>query len=107
VDSLGLCDFFTGDTASEIFLEMYRALTGIAYTPDSLKACGRRIYSLERRMNNMLGRDRAYDAYVPPKLKVPMTRGAHQGRAVDEARYNAILDAYYEIQGWSPTGLAG
>jgi aldehyde:ferredoxin oxidoreductase len=107
VDSLGLCDFFTGDTASEVFLEMYRALTGISYTPDSLKACGRRIYSLERRLNNLLGRDRAYDAYVPPKLKVPMTSGAHRGRAVDEARYNAILDAYYEIQGWSRDGLAG
>jgi hypothetical protein len=36
-----------------------------------------------------------------------MTRGAHQGRAVDEARHNAILDAYYEIQGWSRDGLAG
>ena len=107
VDSLGLCDFFTGDTASDVFLEMYQALTGIAYAPDSLKACGRRIYALERSLNNLLGRDRVYDAYVPPKLKVPLTRGAHRGRAVDEARYNAILDAYYEIQGWSRDGLAG
>jgi aldehyde:ferredoxin oxidoreductase len=105
VDSLGLCDFFTGDTASDLFLELYQALTGFAYTPDSFKACGRRIYTLERKLNNLLGRDRAYDAYVPPKLKVPMTRGAHQGRAVDEARHKAILDAYYQIQGWSPNGL--
>ncbi|MBM3297046.1 MAG: hypothetical protein FJY83_05530, partial [Candidatus Aminicenantes bacterium] len=106
VDSLGLCDFFTGDPASESFLRLYAALTGIDYTPEELKACGRRIYGLERRMNNLLGRDRAYDAYVPPKLKVPMTTGPHAGRAVDEARHNAVLDAYYEHQGWSREGKA-
>ena len=69
-----------------------------------MKACGRRIYALERRLNNAQGRDRAYDAYVPPKLKVPMARGAHAGRAVDEAFYNAVLDAYYEAWGWTKDG---
>jgi aldehyde:ferredoxin oxidoreductase len=104
VDSLGLCDFFTGDVTGEPFLSLYRALTGIAYTPESLKACGRRIYALERRLNNAQGRDRAYDGFVPPKLKVPMTRGAHKGGAVDETFYNAILDAYYSAWGWTKDG---
>jgi aldehyde:ferredoxin oxidoreductase len=80
------------------------ALTGTAYTPESLKDCGRRIYALERRMNNFQGRDRTYDAYVAPKLKVPLSRGAHQGRAVDEAFYNSVLDAYYAAWGWSGDG---
>ena len=40
VDSLGLCDFFTEDTASDLFLGLYRALTGIEYTADAFKACG-------------------------------------------------------------------
>jgi len=104
VDSLGLCDFFTGDITAEPFLSLYRALSGVDYTPESLKACGRRIYALERRLNGVQGRDRAYDAHVPPKLKVPMTRGARKGRAVDEAFYNAILDAYYEAWGWTKDG---
>jgi aldehyde:ferredoxin oxidoreductase len=107
VDSLGLCDFFTGDITAEPFLSLYGALTGIAYTPDSLKACGRRIYALERRMNNRQGRDRTYDAFVPAKLKVPLGRGAHQGRAVDEAFYSAVLDAYYQAWGWSNDGISG
>jgi len=106
VDSLGLCDFFTGDIASEPFLALYEALTGTAYTPDSLKACGRRIYALERGVNNRQGRDRAYDAYVPPKLKVPLSRGARAGRGVDEALYNAVLDAYYRAWGWTEEGIA-
>jgi aldehyde:ferredoxin oxidoreductase len=104
VDSLGLCDFFTGDITAEPFLSLYGALTGAAYTPESLKECGRRIYALERRMNNLQGRDRTYDAFVPAKLKVPLSRGAHRGRAVDEAFYNSVLDAYYEAWGWSRTG---
>jgi aldehyde:ferredoxin oxidoreductase len=105
VDSLGLCDFFTGDITAEPFLSLYRALTGIEYTADSLKECGRRIYALERRMNNIQGRDRTYDAFVPAKLKVPMARGAHQGRAVDEVFYNSVLDAYYDAWGWSRQGI--
>lgn len=104
VDSLGLCDFFPGDITAEPFLSLYRALSGLAYTPESLKACGRRIYALERRLNNAQGRDRSYDAFVPPKLKTPMTRGAHKGRAVDEAFYNAVLDAYYDAWGWTRDG---
>ncbi|MCX6568442.1 MAG: hypothetical protein NT147_05260 [Candidatus Aminicenantes bacterium] len=104
VDSLGLCDFFTGDVTAEPFLSLYGALTGTVYTPESLKECGRRIYTLERRMNNRQGRDRTYDAFVPPKLKVPLRRGALAGRAVDEAFYNSVLDAYYEAWGWSKRG---
>jgi aldehyde:ferredoxin oxidoreductase len=107
VDSLGLCDFFTGDITADPFLALYAALTGIEYTPETLKACGRRIYALERRLNNLQGRDRSYDAYVPTKLTVPLTRGAHKGRAVDEAFYNTVLDAYYDSWGWSRRGLAG
>ena len=106
VDSLGLCDFFTGDITAEPFLSLYGAATGIAYTPESLKACGRRIYALERRINNLQGRDRTYDSFVPAKLKVPLSRGAHAGRAVDEAFYASVLDAYYEAWGWSKTGRA-
>jgi len=104
VDSLGLCDFFTADVAAEPFLSLYHALTGVAYTPESLKECGRRIYALERRLNNLQGRDRTYDAFVPPKLRIPLTRGAHRGKAVDTDFYNSVLDAYYEIQGWSREG---
>ncbi len=105
VDSLGLCDFFTADIASEPFLSLYQALTGIEYTPESLKECGKRIYSLERRLNNLQGRNRIYDAFIPPKLRIPLSSGAHKGEAVNEDFYNTILDAYYEIQGWTRHGI--
>lgn len=104
IDSLGLCDFFTGDITSELFLSLYHALTGIEYSSESLKDCGRRIYTLERRINNLQGRDRTYDAFVPTKLKIPLSRGAHAGKAVDEAFVNIVLDSYYDNWGWSRQG---
>ena len=98
--------FFTADVAAEPFLSLYHALTGIEYTPDSLKECGKRIYALERRLNNLQGRDRTYDSFIPPKLRIPLTSGAHKGKAIDANLYNSILDAYYEIKGWSKQGIA-
>jgi aldehyde:ferredoxin oxidoreductase len=105
VDYKGLCDFFTEDNTSALFLSLYHALTGFEYTPESMKACGRRIYNLERHINNLQGRTRAYDSYVPPKLTVPLTAGAHKGRAVDVNYYGEILDAYYAHQGWTADGI--
>jgi aldehyde:ferredoxin oxidoreductase len=105
VDSMGLCDFFTEDITSDLFLGLYKALTGFEYTAVSMSACGRRIYTLERHVNNLQGRRRVYDAYVPPKLTVPLTAGAHKGKAVDVKFYNEILDAYYAHYGWTPDGL--
>ncbi|MGB8952532.1 MAG: aldehyde ferredoxin oxidoreductase C-terminal domain-containing protein [Candidatus Aminicenantales bacterium] len=107
IDSLGLCDFFTEDIASDLFIALYHALTGFAYSEEALKTCGRRIYTLERHINNVQGRGRAYDAFVPPKFTAPLTRGAHRGKRIDPAFYDSILDAYYEKQGWIEDGRIG
>ncbi|MGE5362049.1 MAG: aldehyde ferredoxin oxidoreductase C-terminal domain-containing protein, partial [Bacteroidales bacterium] len=107
VDSLGLCDFFPGDITSDEFLALYRALTGEAYTAEALLECGRRIYALERHVNNIQGRGRAYDEYVHPKLQAPLTVGARSGRAVNPREHSTILDAYYDYNGWSRDGAVG
>lgn len=103
-DSLGLCDFFTEDFASPVFLEMYRALTGFEYSAEELRACGRRIYTLERYINNLQGRDRNYDTFIPPKFLEPLTAGPQAGKKIDPFYHQKILDAYYEQQGWTPDG---
>lgn len=105
VDSLGLCDFFTADVMSEPFLSLYKALTGLEYSAETLKGCGRRIYTLERAVNNIQGRDRNYDAYIPPKFLAPLSSGAHAGKAVNPELHKSILDAYYSYWGWLNSGL--
>lgn len=104
-DSLGLCDFFTEDFSSPAFLEMYRALTGFAYSAEELKECGRRIYTLERWVDNLQGRDRHYDAFIPPKFLQPLSAGPQAGKRIEPDYYRAILDAYYEQQRWTADGL--
>jgi aldehyde:ferredoxin oxidoreductase len=104
IDSLGLCDFFTGDIFSELFLSLYQALTGVAYDGESFRECGQRIYHLERKINNLQGRKRKYDAFIPPKFLLPLTEGPYAGRAVDPDFYYQILDFYYRLQGWTEEG---
>lgn len=105
VDSMGLCDFFPQSTTSDTFLDLVFGLTGLRYTPEEQEACGRRIVTLERLLNNIQGRTRAYDDYVPPKLKVPLSCGPMAGRKVDPEYHRAILDAFYDEQGWDEAGL--
>jgi aldehyde:ferredoxin oxidoreductase len=104
VDSLGLCDFFTEDVTGDGFLRLYRALTGFEYSANSMRDTGRRIYALERRVNNLQGRTRSYDAFIPPKLAIPLTAGPHAGKSVDPRLHAAILDAYYAYNGWTQDG---
>jgi len=105
VDSMGLCDFFPEDVAADLFLSLYYGLTGFEYSAEAMKTCGVRIYALERHINSVQGRGRAYDAYVPAKLTEPLSRGAHKGKAVDPVLYESILDAYYDAQGWTRDGI--
>jgi aldehyde:ferredoxin oxidoreductase len=107
VDSLGLCDFFTADILSDQFLGLYRALTGFEYSAEAMRRCGEAIYALERHVNNLQGRARAYDAYVPAKMTEPLTAGPQAGKAVDPVFYNEILDAYYRYLGWTASGVVG
>lgn len=104
IDSLGLCDFFTEDVTSEAFVRLIRALTGVEYVPDDIEAAARRIVNVERLAASIQGRSRTYDLYVPPKLTVPLTAGAHAGKAVDPAAHERLLDAYYARQGWTREG---
>jgi aldehyde:ferredoxin oxidoreductase len=105
IDSLGLCDFFCEDVKSDLFLHLYRALTGIEYTPDSFTECGRRIYTLEKHINNLQGRTRHYDSFVHPKFTEPITAGPQKGKRITTESYDRILDHYYRVQGWSAAGI--
>src|SRR5208283_1852587 len=86
------------------FLDLYCAVTGNRYKADAFIECGKRIVSLERAINGVQGRDRSYDAYLPPKFLAPMSCGPMKGRKADPAYHSRILDAYYAQQGWNDLG---
>ena len=62
------------------------------------------IKSLEREINGVQGRDRSYDAYLPPKFLAPMSCGPMKGRKADPGYLSRILDAYYAQHGWNDLG---
>jgi len=83
----------------------YTALTnaalGLELTEADLMEIGRRVHNLEKAFNTLhAGFDRADD--YPPKryMDEPVKTGPHRGARLEKDQWNAMLDEYYELQGW-------
>ena len=108
VDSLVACKFsFFGATLEE-YAELVAAVTGVDYTPESLKGIGERIYLTERFYNCANGFSAADDTLPDRFFQQPGTAG--EGIAVppiDRARFQEELQKYYRIRGLTPDGTFG
>jgi aldehyde:ferredoxin oxidoreductase len=105
VDSLVACKFaFFGATLEE-YGELLTAVTGVEYTPESLKQIGERIYLTERFYNCANGFSHA-DDMLPERFYVePGSSG--EGIDVpplDKARFEEELQKYYRIRGLTEDG---
>lgn len=102
-DSVGVCNFFTGESCSALGFEelsgLIRTATGLDMDPTELRRCGERIVTLERMFNLRRGLKRADDT-VPPRL-VSEDEGEHD---VVERDLERMLDEYYEARGWTIDG---
>jgi aldehyde:ferredoxin oxidoreductase len=108
VDSLVACKFsFFGATLEE-YGELLSAVTGVEYTPESLKAVGERIYLTERFYNCANGFSAADDT-LPARF---FEEGGTSGEGIkiapiDRARFQEELQKYYRIRGLQPDGGFG
>lgn len=120
-DSLGICKFpyghvpFWHDTPEKLEY-MYDMLTkalyyatGITYTKEDLFRVGEKAYQIERATIAMRGIRRKDDM---PNYKAlnESCPGAHPVGPVplpliDKAKFEKVLDAYYEIRGWNSEGI--
>jgi aldehyde:ferredoxin oxidoreductase len=102
-DSVGVCNFFTGESCSALGFEelsrLIKTATGLEYTPSSLRMCGERIINLERLFNLRRGLKRADDT-IPPRL---VSEDEEEHEAV-ESDLGRMLDDYYETRGWTVDG---
>lgn len=96
-----IIDDFVGDVFDDLGAEWLDAV-GLD-TEGSLRTVGERIWTLTRLFNVREGFSRADDA-LPAVLGQPLESGPNKGQAVDEDRFEAMLDAYYETRGWGPDG---
>ena len=98
-DSLGVCNFFTGESCSALGFEelskLLRAATGLGLSPGELRRCGERIINLERLFNIREGLTRRDDT-IPPRLVT--TDEMEQERVARDL--SRMLDEYYERRGW-------
>jgi aldehyde:ferredoxin oxidoreductase len=105
VDSLVACKFaFFGATLEE-YGELVSAVTGVEYSPESLKAIGERIYLTERFYNCANGFDVAQD--VLPERFFHEAGSAGEGIDIpplDRARFEEELQKYYRIRGLNERG---
>jgi len=105
VDSLIACKFaFFGATLEE-YGELLSAVTGVHYTPESLKAIGERIYLTERFYNCENGFSIADDQLPERFYTEPGTSGEGiEVPPIDRARFDEELQKYYRIRGLTPEG---
>ena len=105
VDSLVACKFaFFGATLEE-YGELVSAVTGVEYTPESLKAIGERIYLSERFYNCANGFSAADDTLPQRFFAEPGSSGEGvEVPAIDRARFQEELQKYYRIRGLTPDG---
>jgi aldehyde:ferredoxin oxidoreductase len=121
-DALGICKFSTAETYAtypEDLAAGLSALWGREITAQELLTAGERIVNLERLYNVRLGLSRA-DDHLPARFTsepLPIhtfERDAHTGETrrspepVHVGRLNdfeAMLDRYYRLRGWSANGI--
>ena len=105
VDSLVACKFaFFGATLEE-YGELLSAVTGVEYTPESLKAIGERIYLTERFYNCENGFDSKDDTLPGRFFSEPGSAGEGiEISPIDRARFEEELQKYYRIRGLAPDG---
>ncbi|MGH8247764.1 MAG: aldehyde ferredoxin oxidoreductase family protein, partial [Gammaproteobacteria bacterium] len=102
VDSTGLCVFTTfGWTLDDIAPQVDAACEG-GWTPQKLLEAGERIWNLERDFNLAAGVTAKEDKLPDRLLKEAAKTGPAKGRVND---LHKMLPEYYEVRGWSKTGV--
>jgi aldehyde:ferredoxin oxidoreductase len=108
-DSLVLCRFIAargiGTPLNEDMVKLVHAVTGWSLNLEELEKIGERIYTLERLINVRRGVSRKDDTLPLRVMSEPIPDGPLEGRLCPPKELDAMLDAYYELRGWSREGI--
>lgn len=103
-DSLGVCNFLTGESCSAMdfksLSKLYNASTGLKIKPSYLRECGKRIIDLERQFNIRQGL-KAEDDVVPPRL---VSEDLKEHDIIEKSLRKMQYD-YYDLRGWNEEGI--
>jgi aldehyde:ferredoxin oxidoreductase len=111
LDTLDLCQFVFGYGPSwqpfelDDIATVYQAATGWATSIGDIQEIGRRRLNMLRAFNAREGLDREQDTLPKRMFKEPLSGGKSDGTALDQAEFEAALDSYYTMAGWSERGI--
>jgi aldehyde:ferredoxin oxidoreductase len=100
--SATMCDFFAANL--ELTAKLLNAACETDYTEDTVKAVGKRIWTLTRLFNIREGFSRRDDS-VPPRVFLdPLPEGNSKDKVVPESEFEKALTEYYRLWGWDDQG---
>ena len=99
MDSVSLCIFLPFSKTDVVAL--VSAATGWNTSLFELMKIGQRGVNLARFVNTREGFTRKDDR-LPDRCFDPLPSGALAGTAVDRARFEEMIDTYYDMMGWDP-----
>jgi len=83
----------------------YSLVTGIPLTPEEMRKSGERMNNLARLINIREGLTRKDDTLPYRTMNDPIPEGVAKGSFVSQDELDLMLDAYYELRGWSNEGI--
>jgi len=109
LDALELCQFVYGPTwtlyGPRETVDMVQAVTGWSVSLYELMKVGERRLNLMRVFNAREGFSRKDDT-LPKKFYKPLSgSGPTAGTAIDPGEFNAALDLYFQLNGWTQDGI--
>jgi len=106
INCLGICIYNTITFNMEFLdlpeiAELYSAATGVEISVEDFKRLATKQINLEKAFNlRFTDFDRKDDLPPPRELREPIASGPVKGWKIDEAKYNKMLDDYYDLHGW-------
>lgn len=95
-----LMDMAVPAIAAQNTASLVEAVTGLAFTAETVQIVGERINNLARVFNTRAGLTRSDDTLPERLLTEPIPGGASKGHFISKEELNQMLDEYYAARGW-------
>jgi aldehyde:ferredoxin oxidoreductase len=86
------------------YANYFQAVTGEAVSKNDFLTIADRIETLIRMFNNREGFSRKDDTLPYRTLHEPLPDGPAKGQCIGEENLNRMINEYYELRGWDPSG---
>ncbi|MFC1871590.1 aldehyde ferredoxin oxidoreductase family protein [Chloroflexota bacterium] len=107
VDSLEMCWHMTGRDSLylEDMVKLLSTATGMGMDGTELSKVGERVYNVEKAFNIREGLRREDDTLPSRYFLEETPDGPNKGQRIDYAKFQVMLDEYYEFRGWDREGI--